>query len=123
LRVLVRGLVAVDDDLVAGLPGGDAGTDPLDDAGGVRAADVVVLGVVAEHAHRHAERGPDVVVVHARGHHSDDDLHGARLGHLHLLDLEGVGRFALALLADHPGVHGRWHGGRSYRRPRTSRAV
>jgi hypothetical protein len=45
LDVLVGGLVAVDDDLVAGLPAGDALADLPDDARGVRAADVVVLGV------------------------------------------------------------------------------
>src|SRR5207244_7310379 len=34
-----------------------------------------------------------------------DHLEGARLGHLDLLDLEGVLRFAEALLANHPGGH------------------
>ena len=52
-----------------------------------------------------AERGPHVVVVHARGHHAHDHLEGARLGHLDLLELEGVARLALALLADDPGGH------------------
>ena len=61
------------DDLVAGLPAGDALADLPDDARGVRAADVMVLvGVVAKHRHRLAERGPDVVEVHARGHHAHD---------------------------------------------------
>ena len=75
--------------------------------GGVGAADVVVLVVVAEDGDGLAERGPDVVEVHARGHHADGDLERAGLGHLHLLELEGVERLALALLADHPGGHGR----------------
>ena len=48
LGVLVGGDVAVDHDLVAGLPARDALADLPDDAGGVGAADVVpVLGVVA----------------------------------------------------------------------------
>src|SRR3712207_8944612 len=52
LRVLVGGLVAVDDDLVAGLPAGDAVADLPDDPRSVRAADVVVLvRVGAEHGH------------------------------------------------------------------------
>ena len=96
------------DDLVAGLPAGDAGADLPDDARGVRAADVVAeLGVVAvlHDRHRLAEGGPHVVVVDAGCHHADDHLEGARLGHLDLLDLEGVLRFAEALLADHPGGH------------------
>jgi hypothetical protein len=35
----------------------------------------------------------------------DDHLEGAGLGNLDLLELEGVGRLALPLLADHPGRH------------------
>ena len=106
LGVLVGGLVAVHDDLVAGLPARDAGPDLPHDARGVRAADVVVLvGVVAEDRDGLAERRPDVVEVHAGGHDADDDLEGAGLGHLDLLDLEGVDRLALALLADDPGGH------------------
>ena len=66
---------------------------------------VIVLRVVAEDRHGLAHRGPDVVVVDARRHHADDHLEGARLRDLDLLDLEGVGRFALALLADDPGGH------------------
>jgi hypothetical protein len=106
LGVLVGGLVAVDDDLVAGLPARHAGADLPHHAGGVGAADVVVLvGVVAEDGHRLAEGGPDVVEVHARGHHADDHLEGGGLGYLDLLDLEGVHGLALALLADHPRRH------------------
>ncbi len=108
LRVLVGGLVAVHDDLVARLPAGDAGADLPHDAGGVGAADVVAeLGVVAVAHDRHglAERGPHVVVVDAGRHHAHDHLERARLGHLDLLELEGVLRFAVALLADDPGGH------------------
>ena len=68
---------------------------------------VVLLGVVAEHRHGLAERGPDVVEVHAGGHHAHDHLERARLGDLDLLELEGVGRLAEALLADDPGGHRR----------------
>ena len=107
LDVLVGGLVAVDHDLVADLPLGDALADLPDHAGGVRAADVVVLlGVVAEHRDRLAERRPHVVEVHAGGHHAHDHLERAGLGDLDLLDLEGVLGLALALLADHPRRHG-----------------
>src|SRR5205814_5874911 len=65
------------------------------------------LGVVAvfNHRPRLALRRPDVVVVDPRGHHAHDDLEGARLGHLDLLDLESVLGLAEALLADHPRRH------------------
>ena len=108
LGVLVGGDVAVDHDLVAGLPARDALADLPDHARGVRAADVVaVLGVVAvaPDPDRLAERRPDVVVVHAGRHHAHDHLERARLGDLDLLELEGVLRLALALLADDPGRH------------------
>ncbi len=109
----------MDHDLVAGLPAGDALADLPDDPGGVGAADVVVLvGVVAEHRHGLAERRPDVVEVHAGRHHADDHLERAGLGHLDLLELEGVDRLALALLADDPRGHRR-----AEARPARSRRV
>ena len=98
----------MDHDLVAGLPLGHALADLPDDAGGVGAADVVaelLVVAVAEDRDRLAERRPDVVEVDARGHHPHDHLEGAGLRHVDLLDLEGVGRLALALLPDHPGGH------------------
>src|SRR4051794_32984730 len=52
-----------------------------------------------------AHRRPHVVVVDPGGHHAHDDLERAGLGNLDLLNLEGVRRLALALLADHPGGH------------------
>ena len=108
LDVLVGGLVAVDDDLVARLPAGDALADLPDDPRGVGAADVVaVLGVIAigEDGDRLAEGRPDVVEVDARGHHPHDHLEGARLRDLDLLELEGVVGLPLTLLADNPGGH------------------
>ena len=98
----------MDHDLVARLPARDPGTDLPDDAGGVRAADVVAeLGMVAvaPYADRLAQSGPHVVVVHARRHHPHDYLEGAGLRHLDLLELEGVPGLALALRTDHPGGH------------------
>ena len=93
-------------DLVAGLPARDARADLPHDPRGVGAADVVVLlGVVAEHRDGLAQGGPDVVVVDAGRHHAHDHLEGARLGNLDLLELEGVARFALALLPDDPCGH------------------
>ena len=59
LGVLVGGLVAVDHDLVAGLPAGHALADLPDDSRGVGAADVVVLvGVIAEHRYGLARAPP-----------------------------------------------------------------
>ena len=51
---------------------------------------VILVGVVAKHRHRLAERRPDVVEVHAGGHDAHDDLERGRLGDLDLLELEGV---------------------------------
>ena len=108
LGILVGGLVAVHDDLVAGFqrvtPAPTFHTIP-------EASEPPMwwpnCGVVAVLHHRHglAERRPHVVVVHARGHHAHDHLEGAGLGDLDLLQLESVLRFAQALLADHPGGH------------------
>ena len=95
------------DDLVARLPARDALADLPHDPGRVRAADVVVLLAVAEHRDRLAQRRPHVVEVHARGHHAHDHLERRRLRYLHLLQLEGLGRLALALGADDPGGHRR----------------
>ena len=108
LGILVGGLVAVHDDLIAGLPARDAGPDLPDHAGGVRAADVMTeLGMVAVLHDRDglAQRRPHVVVVDPGGHHADDHLEGGGLGDLDLLQLEGVLGLSLALLADHPGGH------------------
>ena len=98
----------MDDDLVAGLPVRDARADLPDDAGGIRAADVVaVLGVVAvaEDGDRLAERCPDVVEVDAGGHDADDHLERCGLRDLDLLDLECVLGLAFPLLADDPCGH------------------
>src|SRR4051794_41510901 len=108
LGILVGGLVAVDDDLVARLPARHAWADLPDDPGGIRAADVVAefrMVAVAPDPDGLAERRPDVVVVHAGGHHAHDHLERARLGHLDLLELEGVLRLALTLLANDPRRH------------------
>jgi len=95
----------VDHDLVAGFPLGDALADLPDDARGIGAADVVGFLVVAEDRDRLAQRRPHVVEVHARGHHAHDHLERAGLRYLDVLDLEGVLRLALTVLADHPGRH------------------
>ena len=83
LDVLVGGLVAVEDDLVAGLPLGDALADLPDDPRGIGTADVVtvlLMVAVAEDGDRLAERRPDVVEVDPGRHHPDDHLEGAGLG-------------------------------------------
>jgi hypothetical protein len=108
LDVLVGRLVAVDHDLVAGLPLRHARADRPHDTRGIGAADVVaVLGMVAvvEDRDRLAGGGPDVVEVDAGGHDTHDHLESLGLGNVDLLDLESVGGLTLALLADHPGSH------------------
>jgi hypothetical protein len=108
LDVLVGGLVAVDDDLVARLPLGHTGADGPDHTRGVGAADVVPpLRVVAvvEDRDRLAQRRPDVVEVDPGRHHADDHLERARLRQLDLLELERVLGLPLALRPDDPGSH------------------
>ena len=98
-------LVAVDDDLVADLPVADLVAHLPDDPRGVRARDVVRLLVDVEHADRHAEPGPDAVVVDARRHHQDQHLVAVDLPGVHDLDLHRLVGLALALAPDRPGIH------------------
>ncbi len=105
LLVVAIVLVAVDHDLVAHLPALDLGADRPDDARGVGARDVVVRLVHVEHRDRHAERGPDAVVVDAGRHHHDQHVVAVELRHVDHLDLHGLFRLAMALAPDRPGVH------------------
>src|SRR5581483_4117795 len=109
LGILAGRLVAVDHHLVSRLPAGDSRSDLPNDPGGVGAADVMApfrVISVGKDRHRLALGRPYVVVVDPRRHDSDDHLERARLGHLDLLELEGVQRLALALGADYPRRHG-----------------
>ena len=98
-------LIAVDDDLVADLPAPHLGADRPDHAGGVGAGDVERMLVDVERRDRHAEAGPDAVVVDARRHHVDQHLVLADRPGRHHFELHGGFRRAVALLADRPGVH------------------
>ena len=95
----------MDHDLVAGLPARDARADLPDDRPrrrSRRCGGRTPGGRRSEHRHRLAERRPHVVEVHAGRHHAHDDLEGAGLGDLDLLELEGVDGLALALRAGSP---------------------
>src|SRR6184192_2653133 len=74
LRTLAAALVAVDDDLVAGLPARHARADALDHPRRIRAGDVEVVAGVPEDRDREAHRRPHAVVVDARRHHPDEHL-------------------------------------------------
>src|SRR5262249_14047781 len=102
-------LIAVDDDLVADLPALYLGADRPDDAGGVGAGDVKRILVYVERRDRLTERGPDAVVVDARGHPEDQHLVAADRRGRHDLDLHRGGGRTVALLADRPGIHFRRH--------------
>jgi hypothetical protein len=109
LLVVAVVAVAVDDDLVADLPALHLGADLPDDAGGIRAGDVVLALVHVEGGDRLAEAGPDAVVVHAGGHDVDQHLVVADVPdgqHLELVRL--LGR-SMALAPNGPGVHLRRH--------------
>ncbi len=62
---------------------------------------------IAEDRNGLAAGRPHVVVVHAGSHDAHDHLEGAGLRDLDVLELEGVHRFAFALLADDPRGHRR----------------
>ena len=110
LGALAAALVAVDHDLVAGLPAGHARADALDDARRVGAGDVEVVAGVAEDRDGQPQRRPHAVVVDAGGHHPHQHLARARLRHLDLLELHGMLGIAQPLRPDHPRPH--------HRRPR-----
>ena len=59
----------------------------------------------ADDIDRCAERGPDVVVVHARSHNVDEDIVRPDLRDWYDLGLEGPGRAPKARLTDELGVH------------------
>src|SRR5262249_22740352 len=107
--VVAVGLVAVDDDLVTDLPPLHLVADRPDDAGRIRAGDVIGRLVHVEGRDRAAEPGPDAVVVDARGHHHDQHLVGIERGRRHHFDLHGLLGLAVALAADRPGIHLRRH--------------
>src|SRR6266566_4314986 len=101
---------AVHDDLVADLDVLHVASDGPDDSRAVAAPGVEVLRLaralaLADHVERGAERGPDVVVVDARGHHVDQHL--VRAGRRGGDDLAtpGVAGLAEAVLADEIRVH------------------
>ena len=98
-------LVAVHDDLVADLPARHLRPDRPDDAGRVRAGDVIGRLVHVERRDRDAEAGPDAVVVDARRQHEHQHLVRIDRRRIDDLDLERLVRLAVALAPDRPGVH------------------
>jgi hypothetical protein len=109
------------DDLVADLQVLHVAAHLVDDARGVAAADVeagrvAALGVHLHDVDRHAERGPDVVVVDAGGHHADQHLVGRDLGTGTFSTLKPSSARRSAR-ADHLGVHlrGTWPTGEPFR--------
>ena len=104
----------MDHHLVADLEVGDILADLVDNAAGVAAADVKILRLASlvagrDDIDRHAQPGPDVVVVDARRHDVDQRLVVSRFGHVDHLHLPGLGRLAEAIGAHRPGVHLRRH--------------
>ena len=52
-----------------------------------------------------AERGPDAIVIHARGHHHHQHLVAVDLGHVHDFLEHGFFGLTVALAPDRPGMH------------------
>src|SRR4029450_3549961 len=101
---------AVHDHLVADLDVLHVLPECPHDAGAVAAAGVEVLGLAGaralrDHVERGAQRGPDVVVVDARGHNVDQHLVRAERGRGNDLAPPGVTRLAEAILPDKVRVH------------------
>ena len=103
-------MAAVDDHFVTDLKVGHGRADLVDDAGRVAAADVKVLRLALllthlDDVHRHAERGPDIVVVDPGGHDVEQHLMGCNGRDRHDLLLEAVLGLSEAVLAHQPGMH------------------
>src|SRR4051794_30316338 len=102
-------LIAVDDDLVADFPALHLIADRPDDAGRIRAGDVVGILVAVDRRYRCPKSGPDPVIVHARRHNEDEHLVVGNLPGRQHLDLKRRFRGPMALLADCPTIHLLWH--------------
>ena len=105
LLIVAIVLVAVDHDLVADFPVLHLVAHGPDDARRVRPRDVIRLVMPVEGRDRHAEPGPDAVIVHASGHHEDQNLVAVNLGHIDNFFQHRCCRLSMALAADRPGMH------------------
>ena len=105
MLVLAVILVAMNNDLVTDFPAGDLVPDGPNDPGRIRAGDVVGLLMPVKRRDRHAERGPDTVIVHASGHHIDQHFMAIQLRGFQNLQLHGGIGLAVALPADRPCIH------------------
>ena len=100
-------LVAMNDDLVADLPSLDLGADRPDDAGRVGAGDMIGVLVHVQGRDRLAKRRPHAIVVDARGHHQNQHVMAVERPGRHDLDLHGLLRRPMPVLAHDPRVHRR----------------
>ncbi len=98
-------LVAVDDDLVADLPALDLRAHRPDDARGIGAGHVERVLVSVNWRDRLTKRGPDTVVIDARGHHEHEHVVAVQLPRWDHLELHGVFGRSVPFLPDRPGVH------------------
>ena len=104
-RVLVINMVAMHGDLVPGLPEPHCRPHPKDDAGCVRADDVLIACMACtpdrftsqpikepKGRERLENRGPDCVEVDGRRHHGDVGLIGRELGKFDLANVNALAR-------------------------------
>ena len=101
---------AVEYDVLADMDVGDALANGPDDSRRVTATDVEIGWIAVEllhlhHVERHAKRGPDVVVVDARGHDVDEHLIGRELRNVYDFHLKGFHRRAEPRRANQAGMH------------------
>src|SRR5215469_15506143 len=102
-------LVAVHHDLVANLPALDLGANCPDDAGRVRACNVIGLLVAIERGDRRAERSPKPIIVNAGGHGEEQHVVAIELPGGYDLQLHGLIGRAMPLFPDGPCIHFRRH--------------
>ena len=91
--------------LVPNFPPGDFRSHGPNDARRVRSRDVVGLLVAIKRADRHAQCGPNAVIVNSGRHYQDQDIVVVQFWYIQNLLQHGPIWLAMTLLTNGPAVH------------------